>query len=125
MGHHPLPLGVEGDVNLAEPRRFEDWLQRHGIGDARDFREESERQRSEWLRSTDNWERAMPPALRPLWPDRLGYGPGDMSPADVEAAEALLRAALPEPVEQVRALYRWFGSGEGLWSGYPSYEGVA
>jgi hypothetical protein len=48
-----------------------------------------------------------------------------MSPADVEAAEALLEAAVPDPVARVRALYEWFGSGKGPWSGYPSYEGAA
>jgi hypothetical protein len=119
------PSAWKGDANLAEPRRFEDWLLRHGIPDARDCREENEKREAEWLQSTENWERAMPPSLRPLWPDRLGYGPGEMSPADVDAAEALLRTAVPDPVARVRALYTWFGSGKGRWSGYPSYEGAA
>ena len=115
----------KSDAQLAEPRRFEDWLLRHGIPDARDCREENEKREAEWLRSTENWERAMPPSLSPLWPDRLGDGPGNMSPADVDAAEALLQAAVPDPVARVRALYEWFGSGKGPWSGYPSYEGAA
>jgi hypothetical protein len=119
------PLVWKGDANLAEPKRFEDWLLRLGIAEARDTREENEQREAEWLQSTEDWERAMPPSLRPLWPDRLGYGPDEMSPADVDAAEALLRAAAPDPVARVRALYTWFGSGKGGWSGYPSYEHAA
>ena len=94
------PSVWKGDANLDEPRRFEDWLLRHGVPDARDCREENEKREAEWLRSTQNWERAMPPSLSPLWPDRLGDGPGNMSPAEVDAAEA-------PP------------------AGYPSYEGAA
>jgi hypothetical protein len=48
-----------------------------------------------------------------------------MTPADVDAAEALLLAAVPDPVARVRALYTWFGAGKGRWSGYPSYEHAA
>jgi hypothetical protein len=119
------PLVWKGDANLAEPKRFEDWLLCRGVPDARDSREESEQRYAEWFRSTENWERAMPHSLRPLWPDRLGDGPGNVSPADVDAAEALLQTAVPDPVARVRALYEWFGSGKGPWSGYPSYEGAA
>jgi hypothetical protein len=119
------PSVWKGDGPLAEPRRLENWLLRHGITDARDHREEAEQQAAEWLGSTENWERAMPPSLSPLWPERLGDGPGNMSPADIGAAEDLLQAALPDPIARVRALYEWFGSGTGPWSGYPSYEGAA
>jgi hypothetical protein len=119
------PSVWRGDATLADPRRFEDWLFRFGIRDARDSREERERAKQLWLRSAEKWERAMPPSLRPLWPDQLGNGPDEMAPADVDAAEALLRAAVPDPVARVRALYRWFGSGNGWWSGYLSYEDAA
>lgn len=64
----------------------------------------------------------MPPSLRPLWPDRLG---DEMSPADIDEARTLLEVAVPDPVERVRALYKWFGAGKGPWSGYPSYEDAA
>jgi hypothetical protein len=119
------PSMWKGDTTLAEPRRFEEWLLGHGIADARDSREEDEQRTAESLRSTQNWEQAMPLSLRPLWPDRLSDGLGYMSRADLDAAEALLQAELPDPVARVQALYKWFGSGEGPWSGYPSYEGAA
>lgn len=111
-----------GDATLADPRRFADWLLRHGFDDALEDLEEEERDLAEWLASTEDWERAMPPSLRPLWPDRLG---DEMSPADIDEARTLLEAAVPDPVERVRALYKWFGAGKGRWSGYPSYEGAA
>lgn len=111
-----------GDATLADPRRFADWLLRHGFDDALEQLDEDEERYAESLQARQDWERAMPPSLRPLWPDRLD---DEMSPADIETARALLEAAVPDPVERVRALYMWFGSGEGPWSGYPSYEGAA
>jgi hypothetical protein len=119
------PSVWKGDGTLAEPRRLANWLLRHGITDARDHREEEERHAAEWRRAEEKWEQAMPPSLRPLWPERLGDGPGGMSPADVDAAEALLAAAVPDPIARVQAVYEWFGSGKGPWSGYPSYEDAA
>jgi hypothetical protein len=112
----------KGDADLAKPRRFADWLVRHGVGDAREHLAAEEQRMAEWFQLTEAWERAMPPSLRPLWPDGLG---DDMSPADVDAADVLLRAAVPDPIARVRALYTWFGAGKGPWSGYPSYEEAA
>lgn len=120
------PSVWKGDGPLAEPRRLENWLLRYGIADARDWREDHEQQAAKWRRAEEYWERAMPPSLRPLWPDRLGGGgQPNMSPTDIDEAETLLRAAVPDPVARVQALYEWFGSGAGPWSGYPSYEEAA
>jgi hypothetical protein len=41
------PSVWSGDANLAEPRRFEDWLLRHGIPDARDSREQNEQRQAD------------------------------------------------------------------------------
>jgi hypothetical protein len=116
------PSVWRGDATLADPRCFADWLLRHSFDDALEQLDDDEERYAESLQAREDWERAMPPSLRPLWPDRLD---DEMSPADIETARALLEAAVPDPVERVRALYTWFGSGEGPWSGYPSYEGAA
>lgn len=108
------------DAWLVDPRRFEALLLQCGIPDAQQQREENERREIEWQQYRERWERTMPPCLRPLWPEQLG----DMSP-DSQTARTLLATAIPDPVERVRALYGWFGSGAGPWSGFPSYEAVA
>jgi len=109
----------KNDAVLANPRRFEDWLQRHGIPDATQQREADERRAEVQQRQIERWEQALPPCLATLWPDRLG----DMNP-DVSSARQLLEEAVPDPVEQARVLFAWFGSGAGPWSGYPAYESV-
>jgi hypothetical protein len=114
------PSVWKGDGPLAEPRRLENWLLRHGITNARDHREEQERYDAEApLRHREDWARAMPPSLRPLWPERLG----DLEP-DIGSARALLEAAIPDPIERVQALYEWFGSSSDWWSDSPAYEDV-
>jgi hypothetical protein len=108
------------DAWLADPRRFEGWLLQHGIPDAQQRREADERREVERLQCIERWERAMPPCLRPLWPKGFGeYGDA------IDAARAALESTVPDPVERVRALYEWFGSGAGQWSGFPSYESAA
>jgi hypothetical protein len=109
----------KGDADFAEPWHFANWLLRHGIPDARDCREEDEQREAEWQRHMVIWERAMPSSLRPLWPDRL-----DNVDRDLDAARSLLEAAMPDPIERVRALYAWFGSDSQPWSGFYSHEKV-
>jgi hypothetical protein len=107
------------DAWLADPRRFETWLTSRGVPDAQHRREADERRKAERRAAVARWEHAMPPCLRTLWPERLG----DMNP-DIAAARELLAVAVPDPVERVRVLYEWFGSGAGPWSGFPAYEAV-
>lgn len=112
------------DAWLAHPRTFEDWLLRHGIPDAQQRREVDERHAAESRQQVERWEQTMPPALRPLWPEQLGGRDGGKTP-DIATARTILATAVSDPVERVRALYGWYGSGAGPWSGYPSYESAA
>ncbi|MBP1818939.1 hypothetical protein [Mycobacterium sp. OAE908] len=112
----------KGDATLADPRRFADWLLAYGIPDAQDRCEEREQSMAERQRHVLNWVRAMPPCLRPLWPERLGDGRGQ--DPDLDAARLLLEEAMPDPVARVRALYAWFGSDPGPWTGYYDHEEV-
>lgn len=108
-----------GDADLADPWRFADWLLRFGITEARDHLAEMEESRRLADEHDAVWERAMPPSLRPLWPDRLDDPDGDLG-----AARAVLEGAVPDPVERVRALYAWFGSLATGWNSFYQYEEV-
>jgi hypothetical protein len=113
------PLVWRGDATLADPRRFADWLLGHGVAEARDYVDEQERRSRVAEEHKAFWERAMPPSLRPLWPDRLSD-----PDRDLDAARTLLQEAVPDPVPRVRALYAWFGSSPNPFSGYYPYEMV-
>jgi len=67
------------------------------------------------------WLDAMPKALRPLWSNEIENA---LSP-DISPFSKALAKAYPDEQQRALVLYRWFGSGEGPWSGVPSYELIA
>ena len=63
----------------------------------------------------------MPSALKPLWPQMLK----DMLKPNLDPLRTGLSRQYPDEQTRILALYAWFGSGEGPWSGFPGYEIVA
>lgn len=62
----------------------------------------------------------MPPALKPHWESVSSSFTPNLTPL----REALARE-IPDKNDRLLALFSWFGSGAGPWSGFPSYETVA
>jgi hypothetical protein len=77
------------------------------------MREQGEVAESRWLA-------AMPSALKPFRPQELRGNKPNLEPLN-----AALFKELPQEQPRILALYAWFGSGKGPWSGFPSYETVA
>jgi hypothetical protein len=75
--------------------------------------QESERAQAQWLA-------VMPAAVRPVWQEFLAR-PG---PPDYRSLEAALADEFPDEQQRILALFAWYGSGTGHWSGYPGYEDV-
>jgi len=67
------------------------------------------------------WLNAMPQSIRPLWGDTLWT---ELSP-NVEPLRAALTQEFPDVRQRILALFAWYGSGQGPWSGYLGYEDVA
>lgn len=117
-----------GDTRLAEPEKLLRWFDARGInGPRRGFEEILTDRKADRLAS-ERWFRAMPPALRPLW-RKLLLDPwkNDPSQRDMPIANALkpkLLQLFPDDRQRIRALFGWFGSGAGPWSGFPWYEEV-
>lgn len=119
--HHGFAIRWEAwkhDAYLAEPDRLLDWLSAHGVEGPRAEVEADRRRAEESRRRLARWVEAMPACLRDV-PGAVTDFPGDAQPL-----VAALRTAHPREDEQIRTLLRWFASGAGPWSGYPSYESV-
>jgi hypothetical protein len=67
------------------------------------------------------WRKAMPKSILPLW-DGVARGPFE---PDVAPLRTALAREFPDTRQRILALFAWYGSGEGPWSGFPSYEEIA
>jgi hypothetical protein len=83
--------------------------------------------REKFKLAESRWLAAMPSALTPLWPQVRERGGVDPQGAvrNLDPLRAALSKEFPDERSRILALYAWFGSGEGPWSGLPSYEQVA
>jgi hypothetical protein len=68
------------------------------------------------------WLAAMPPALRPHWATSKRSIPFEPDLAPLRKA---LEAQVADKNERILALFSWYGSGRGPWSGFPAYEDIA
>jgi len=68
----------------------------------------------------ERWSAATPPCLKGFETTK----PAPFSGDDLPPLLLALEAAYPDGNARIRALLAWFGSGEGPWSGFPSYESV-
>ena len=116
------------DAVLSNGRLLLSWLSERGVPGPLARYEEALSQQKEHEHAFERWEAATPECLRSLKAEREGID----YPAAYEhehekfaVLETALAAAYPDEDQRVRALYEWFGSGQGPWSGYPSYEGEA
>jgi hypothetical protein len=108
------------DARLVDAEAFLRWFDDRKLPGPR---KEYEAGLEQYRKSQDyerKWVEAMPTALQPLWPAaRRSFDP-DLTPLRKALAEQL-----PAKNDRILALFTWYGSGAGPWSGYPSYEDVA
>lgn len=146
--HHGRSLRWDGywryDALLSDGRGLLNWLADRGVEGPLAAYEESERRAEEYRQATLNWRRSMPRCLRPFWdsgemqvPDVTAFvtyqelqksSPGAPAADSNNSLAPLLKALAreyPDETARLLALFQWFGSGEGKWSGFPSYESVA
>jgi hypothetical protein len=121
--HHGVAIRWDAwkhDAWLKEPDLLLDWMSAHGVDGPRREVEETGRRGEESRRQAERWLGAMPDCFRPFW-ERMDQ---DRDPELHRLLLEALRVAIPAPEGQVLALFSWFGSGAGPWSGFPSYEAV-
>lgn len=109
------------DAAILDTDKWLKWFDDRKIDEPRkeveQMRESQKQRERDWKR----WISSMPKALEPIWKDSLGQL-GDVNTAPLTKA---LRESIPKNEDQILALLRWFGSGAGPWSGFPSYESAA
>ena len=108
------------DAMLKNPEQVIDWFTNLGIdGPAIEFQDQQARNKKH-MESISRWKEAMPPCLNAhideVMSDRFGEGP----PSD-ELMQTL-RTSYANIDDSILAVLKWYGSGEGAWSSYPSYE---
>jgi hypothetical protein len=109
------------DAMLADREPWIDWFSRRGIDGPRREVEAGERQRIVSAERYERWLAAMPICLAQIW-EQCQH---EMGMVDTQPLSKTLRRSIPDRAERIRALLHWYGSGAGLWSGYPMYEGAA
>lgn len=65
------------------------------------------------------WDTAMPRSLATV---RMTDDDGIVDDTMIPGMRAALDADYPDATARILALYRWYGSGAGPWSGFPAYE---
>jgi hypothetical protein len=121
--HHALLVRCDlwkSDARLADPEPLLRWFEARKVPGPRAEYDEARRLEKAAAADERKWLAAMPPALKSLWPAARRSLFPDLAPF-----RRALAAAVSDEGERVRALFAWFGSGAGPWSGFPAYESVA
>jgi hypothetical protein len=93
------------------------WFSDHGVQGPHEEVQESLRRQKQSAASQEKWLSAMPTSLKPFW--------NTLEESEIVKMNAALTKQFQDPKQQILALLEWYGSGEGPWSGFPSYESVA
>jgi len=122
----------DGNAWPINQERLLRWFDRRGVTGPRRAAELQREEEATSARASDKWSKAIPESLRPTWKKALvaedkRFTVGSALDA-LEAAADIMQPAFevefPDRNMRIRALFSWFGSGTGPWSGYPSYEDV-
>ena len=109
------------DAMLKDPDKWLRWFDARKMPEPRKEVEESAARAKEREISYARWRAAMPKSLRPLWEQAVR---DTMSP-NVKPLRAALAKEFPDSHQRILALFSWYGSGDGPWSGFPAYETAA
>lgn len=109
------------DVKIADNDKWAQWFEDHGISSIREELEDAKVQAKLIRAERESWENAIPDGLERTWRKAVSYSQGTEK---TELLIAKLEKIIPNKTHRILALLKWYGSGAGPWSGYPSYEGA-
>lgn len=115
----------KNDAYLIDPIGLAEFFKSHGFAAFRESidreAEAAEKSAAEHAAWEATWEPAIPVGLAPLVED-LTYEKYAAEPKIRPRALALLAVQYSNVVDQILALFAWYGHGSGPWNGYPSSE---
>jgi hypothetical protein len=108
----------KSDAPIADVQAFLRWFDERGMPTVRTDYEQDRQREKQSQEDRRRWEQAMPSALAALWSSTNLVDPDTAALRDAPAG------SMPQQQDQILALLSWYGSGVGLWSGFPAYEDV-
>ena len=109
------------DAMLKDPEKWLLWFDARKMAEPRKEVDDMAARAKQGEVSYARWLGAMPKSVRPLWARATR---DEISP-NVKPLRTAIAKEFPDMRERVLALFTWFGSGGGPWSGFPSYETAA
>ena len=109
------------DAMLKDPEKWIAWFDARKMPEPRQEVEDMAARAKQAEVSRARWRAAMPESVRPLW-ERAAR---DETSPNVEPLRSALAKEFPDTRQRALALFAWYGSGDGPWSGFPSYETAA
>ena len=109
------------DAMLKDPEKWLQWFDVRKMPEPRKEVEDMATRAKQGEVSYARWRAAMPKSIRPLWEQAVR----DETSPNVTPLRAALAKEFPDVRQRILALFSWYGSGEGPWSGFPSYESTA
>jgi hypothetical protein len=106
------------DAMLKDPEKWLQWFDARNMPELRKEVEEMAAGAKQGELSYARWRAAMPKSVRPFWEQATR----DETSPNVEPLRAALAKEFPDTRQRILALFSWYGSGDGPWSGFPSYE---
>jgi hypothetical protein len=122
--HHGLSVRSSlwtSDAMLKDTEKWLRWFDARKLPGPRKEVEDMATRAKEREASYARWLGAMPKPLRPFWDRAIE---DELNPK-LEPLRSALTKEIPDTRQRALALFAWFGSGKGPWSGYPVYETVA
>jgi hypothetical protein len=109
------------DAMLKDPEKWLQWFDARKMPEPRKEVDDMAARAKQGEISYARWRAAMPKSVRPLWERAIR----DESSPNVKPLRAALAKEFPDTRQRILALFSWYGSGDGPWSGFPAYESAA
>jgi hypothetical protein len=107
----------ESDLKLLDEKPLLKWFDDRGITAPQKEYDRALKLDQEYQGAQKKWLDAMPPALKPFWPAMQSPFLRNLKPI-----QRALSQSIESKHDRILALFTWFGSGTGKWSGVPVYE---
>ena len=110
------------DGVLSRNKDVLNWLAANGAPQPKESYEADLARAQESRKQYEQWLMAVPGSIRTQVRELLGRGDYIFASEDDINAIYATFSSTASPESQALSLFKWYGSGCGLWSGYPSYE---